>query len=772
MRKHIAIYLGLALVGCDEGDNELSDSTTVVEASTGSSWNDGLEAIARPAAPENISPYDFANGCYVMDMSFPDDDEPRWLKINEGGDGFVFSATNPADATPFFLKPADLGTYLFFDPEGAYLIGEELGLGRRSELLSDLILADDSFVSPAEWLLERSSHDEKRFQLKHRKEALFLGPMGLVEESADGGAVTLYPAEGCTAHPELSLDAEGTVTPSHFEDGSLFGIVDTHSHLLSNFGFGGAGLFHGAPFHRLGVAHALPDCEVFHGEEGRKDLFGFADERGGDFTTEDLIATFVTGMTPEFNHHTEGYPEFTQWPNAREAPSHQTQYYRWLERAWMGGLRLVIQHATSNSIICELMVGNAIQPTRYSCNDMVAVDRIIEETYAMERYIDAQNGGPGKGFFRVVTSPERAREVIGEGKMAVILGIETSNLFDCFSVPKAGFEVCDEAMVTAKLDDYYSRGVRVMFPVHKYDNHFSAGDGMRGMIELGNFINTGHPSSFTQDCIEGSPAVYDKGRVSFGGINEPRDNFFADPPHDMSTFIEDPLSTLLPFLDRFTEGSLSGDWCQTHGLTPLGEHLLREMMARGMLIEMDHFPQRAYDRAFEILKENDYPGVGTHGSNFDGKIYELGGVSRTGFRRCHDPDNPGGSLDNFRRRVEKISEQGGYPAEGFGFDLNGFAGAPGPRFGEKSGCDTPQSNPVTYPFTSYGGDVTFTEPRAGMRAFDFNEEGMVHIGLLPELIQDARNDGVSDEDLEMLFRSAEGYIRMWERAEARASAMP
>jgi hypothetical protein len=30
---------------------------------------------------------------------------------------------------------------------------------------------------------------------------------------------------------------------------------------------------------------------------------------------------------------------------------------------------------------------------------------------------------------------------------------------------------------------------------------------------------------------------------------------------------------------------------------------------------------------------------------------------------------------------------------------------------------------------------------------------------------------MSEEDLEALFRSAEGYIRMWEHAEERAEAM-
>src|SRR5690606_28193858 len=134
-----------------------------------------------------------------------------------------------------------------------------------------------------------------------------------------------------------------------------------------------------------------------------------------------------------------------------------------------------------------------------------------------------------------------------------------------------------------------------------------------------------------------------------------------------------------------------------------------EMMLRGMIVEVDHLPRRAYERAFELLVEADYPAVATHGTTYDGLVYELGGVSKTGIGRCSAPDRPGALGDRLRRRIELITEHGGYPAEGFGFDLNGFAGGPRPRFGEHSECTTPQANPVTYPFASYRGDVTFTE---------------------------------------------------------------
>jgi hypothetical protein len=127
-------------------------------------------------------------------------------------------------------------------------------------------------------------------------------------------------------------------------------------------------------------------------------------------------------------------------------------------------------------------------------------------------------------------------------------------------------------------------------------------------------------------------------------------------------------------------------------------------------------------------------------------------------------------LERLQERITLIEANGGYPAEGFGFDLNGFAGAPGPRFADGA-CPTEQTDPVTYPFTSVAGDIEFTEPVIGERTLDFNTEGLVHIGLLPELIEDARKDAVSEADLEPLFRSAEGYIRMWERAEARAGEL-
>lgn len=714
----------------------------------------------------------FALGCFAVAV----DESPTFLAASAAGDRFESTAPSEETAARFFMKPADLGVYLLFDQGEQYLTSDGTELLRTGELGSDTtlegdaVVVDDLFESGAEWALSLSENDPSAFHLRHTSSGNYLladGSLGSVDDAAD---VSFSAQDGCAPFPELTVDAEGEISPPEFDDGSLFGFVETHAHLFSNFAFGGGGIFHGGPFHRLGVEHALPDCTLVHGEDGRRDLLGFAFNDISDLALDDLVVALTTAMTPDFNHATEGYPTFTAWPDAHRSATHQVQYYKWLERAYLSGLRLLVQHATTNQALCDLIVGVGAQPARYSCNDMVAVDRIIEETYALERYIDAQEGGPGQGWFRIVTSPAEARQIIGDGKLAVVLGIETSNVFDCFLVPPDGFERCDEMTVLDKLDEYYERGVRVLFPVHKFDNAFSAGDGDKRIIDLGNFVQTGHFSNFGE-CDETVPTVFDKGSLNFPGLNMPREVYDSPPPNDLSGFGEDPIATLLPFIGLLQGPPLEGDFCQQAGLTPLGEFMLAEIMSRGIVLEVDHMPRLSYKRAFEILVENDYPAAGTHGLNNNGLLYELGGVSKSNFGRCRSATEQATMDDGFQERVQLMRDRGAFAAEGFGFDLNGFAGAPGPRFGENSVCDVEQTDPITYPFTSYAGDITFTEPRVGDRVLDFNTEGMVHLGLVAELIEDVRRDGVTDEELEPLFKSAEGYIRMWEKSEARGQAL-
>jgi hypothetical protein len=122
-----------------------------------------------------------------------------------------------------------------------------------------------------------------------------------------------------------------------------------------------------------------------------------------------------------------------------------------------------------------------------------------------------------------------------------------------------------------------------------------------------------------------------------------------------------------------------------------------------------------------------------------------------------------------------------------GSDFNGIAGHTGPRFGSDAcGGWEPvrsydrevervkqevQKNQVAYPF-SLPGFGTFDRQQTGLKQFDFNVDGLAHIGLLPDLVQDLTNIGLDSYYMDQLMCSAEQYIRVWEKAEAIATNSP
>src|SRR4030095_12636902 len=122
-----------------------------------------------------------------------------------------------------------------------------------------------------------------------------------------------------------------------------------------------------------------------------------------------------------------GSPLFNGWPTFRST-IHQQVYYKWLERAWRGGLRLMGQLAVTNEALCT---GSKHLRGTDCTNEMAPVDAQIQATYDFQTYVDSISGGAGMGWFRIVKTPAEARQVISDGKMAVVLGIEVANLFNC-----------------------------------------------------------------------------------------------------------------------------------------------------------------------------------------------------------------------------------------------------------------------------------------------------------------------------------------------------
>src|SRR3989442_1574071 len=109
-------------------------------------------------------------------------------------------------------------------------------------------------------------------------------------------------------------------------------------------------------------------------------------------------------------------------------------------------------------------------------------------------------------------------------------------------------------------------------------------------------------------------------------------------------------------------------------------------------------------------------------------------------------------------------------AVAFGSDFNGLAGEPAPRFGPDACAGeslADQGAPFAYPFRAHGTSVDMDRSEAGSRSspFDFNYDGLAHIGMYPDFINDLKTIGLTDADLTPLCNSAGAYVTMWEKAE-------
>ncbi|MEU5811773.1 discoidin domain-containing protein [Streptomyces sp. NPDC047718] len=541
--------------------------------------------------------------------------------------------------------------------------------------------------------------------------AVGLGPVtGAAAEPAAGAAGTAAaPAETGwwvpTARP--GQDSQINVTGEPFKgtdaQGRVRGFVDAHDHIMSNEGFGGR-LICGKPFSELGVADALKDCPE-HYPDGTLAIFDFI-TKGGDG-----------------KHDPDGWPTFKDWP-AHDSLTHQQNYYAWIERAWRGGQRVLVNDLVTNGVICSVYFFKD-----RGCDEMTAIRLEAQKTYDMQAYIDRMYGGPGKGWFRIVTDSAQARDVIQQGKLAVILGVETSEPFGCKQI--LDISQCSREDIDRGLDELYRIGVRSMFLCHKFDNALCGvrfDEGALGTaINVGQFLSTG---TFwkTEQC--------------------------TGPQHDNPIGLAAAPAAQKELPAGVSVPSYAADArCNTRGLTELGEYAVRGMMKRKMMLEVDHMSVKAAGRALDILETESYPGVISSHSWMDQgwleRLYKLGG-----FATAYMGGAEGFSTEAKRNAALRDKYGVGY---GFGTDMNGVGGWPGPR-----GADAP--NPVRYPYRSTDGGSLIDRQTTGQRTWDFNTDGAAHYGMVPDWIEDIRNVG-GQEVVDDLFQGAESYLRTWGASE-------
>lgn len=694
--------------------------------------------------------FSLANQCYAMSSSA----SGNYL-VKDANGSHQASAPTPELGTAYYFKPSALGKYMVYSSDEFLM--------QSPSTSAQPVSSARAFGDDIEWALMENAGFDGSFTLTNTASGLVLAEDAdsgqLVISQADSGsanqAFNFTPVNGCTAFPEIGTSSQGdtfTANPNQ----PVKGFADVHNHITATTFLGGA--HHGTPHHRFGVTEAVGSCEANHGQDGRLDL----------------VANLFAG-TPEATHDVVGWPTFNDWP-AYNSLTHEGLYYKWFERAYKAGLRIFVTNLVENETLCTLVTQakNAQNQTMNfapppvlgsedsPCNEMnSAIDQIAYAKDLVD-YVDAQEGGPGKGWLRIVTSPEQAREVIPQGKLAMVLGIEISHLFNC-NITTAGPN-CSKEKIDAELDRLYDLGVRQMFPIHEFNNAFGGNGIFDGaVLNLGNFYDTG---AFweTYDCP--------------GGENNYEDYILREPGAVMTSVPglgNDPLTSQIiannPGILPLYPTDENRRQCNKLGLTELGKYAFQRMMEKGIIIEVDHLELSIKGDIIDMAERQSpaYPLVSTHGAH--------GGITKEQVKRIIDA---GGLVypyqgtanswnDTFKELSQFKSDKYDF-AIGYGADTNGLGSQAGPR-----GADRPQ---IQYPFTLFEGSdwkgvfnsnvdpVVFDQQVSGERIFNANSEGQAHYGLKADWVEELRLEG-GNEALKALYNSAEVYIQMWERTNAK-----
>ena len=632
-----------------------------------------LLALSGPASGSSGSTYAFANRCYAVSSVIAH----RFLTGAETG--YRASAGRRAAAMPFYFKPTALGVYMLQDRGGKLV---SVGSGSA-------VVPTDTPGPAAAWADVHTGGGTFALRATAGGGWLTIDPRGAVTTASapsSGDRLRFVATTGCRAFPEAALGTAGVARSALYPDGTVYGYADPHLHITADYRAGGL-VISGENFDPFGIAVALGNDAVVHGPDGRLDITG------------NLLRT----GKPTGTHDTHGWPTFVGWP-VFDTYTHQQVYYRWLQRAWMGGLRLTTAQLVEDQPLCE------IEPRRsHSCDETATIELELAELHSLENYVDAQSGGPGKGWLRLVTNPWQARRVIQQGKLAMLVGVESSELFGCGERFDAG--TCTRADVDRGLALYRRLGISGFFIAHWIDNAFAGAALMPGAT--GTFI------SAMQVQQTGLP-------------------FETSPCPEVG----------------------QGTMCNSKGLTALGAYLVQRMMDHHMLIEMDHLSERARLQVLALAEARDYPVVSSH-TNTGGiwtpsnlrRLYALGGFATA------RPDHAaalGQDILSFRPYRHK----GQLLGVGLGTDTGGFNASPGPD-------PSAAARPLRYPFKAYGSGVLFYCELTGTHKFNLNTQGVAQYGQYPDLLAYMRQQPGGLEASRILFHSAEAYLEMWQRAEQR-----
>ncbi len=578
---------------------------------------------------------------------------------------------------------------------------------------------------------------------------------------------------------------------------AIHGYVDLHTHPMSHLGFGGKAVY-GAPDvdilmpagtlrcnssakRAASMTEALESCNSAHGGWG-------LDNTCGDYVRAAIIRL---GLDKDFrgnlpfdqnlhgDHQHAGYPLFPAWPH-HSSILHQQMWWEWLKRARDGGLRVMVALTVNSETLAELLNGNA------PYDDKSVADLQIDE---MKHFV-----GRHRDFMEIAESAADVRRIAGEGRIAIILGMEVDKLgnFGKPGVPT------NEAAVRAEIGRLYAMGIRYVFPIHLIDNAFGGTAVYDMMFNFANKhqngafydVETDRSIGYSVNAVDGAFGLANAAIVGLhatltglGELPAPciNDASCLPPPGKVRCCgsYQSILNILRPSPELDVYATIAPGHVNRKGLSTLGAVAIDELMRRGMIIDVDHMSEHALRDTLALARafRGGYPLVMGHngvrppaGSERGAppdvveSILGAGGMLGIGTAK-HTPQ----TFISEHARVGQLFAPTAYPAGAvaLGTDVNGFERLP------RNNCTTDlasQSQQFYARFFANSGITTRSAKPAGGGVFDYIVDGGVsHYGLMPEFLFDVKTHRDGDVVHTDLMKSAEYFVTMWSTIEARAA---
>ena len=720
-----------------------------------------------------VSEYDLAHGCFTLLA------DGKEVRLAEGNGTFTTGTGTPAY---FRMQPTGLARYAFYDQNNAFLTGA----AAEGVPPSSAVTAEAAPTDGADWTFTKVGAGEYNATVGGR--SLALGSGGELAMADAPALLTFKALTGgeCAAYPEMPVDIGQTYSGP--AGGELIGYADIHAHMSmgsdmsdgsGDRGPSAGGVMYGHAVDRFGVAEALKDCSVMHGEGGS--------------TTAELVLD--GGPDP---HDTIGWPTFVDWP-AKDSQLHQQMYWKFVERSWRAGQRLMVLHGTSIEALCDVAKKSS-GDKQADCTDMGVGLGQVAYGHDMQDYIDAQYGGPGKGWFRVVKDPAEAEAVIRAGKMAVVPGLEFSNIFKCnvtYTGPRGAdndgdpaTEVvgCTPETIDQQIEEAWDKGVRGIFLYHDVD---SALGGTGIFSPVLNLVNNYGTKDFwkTYSCDDAD------GKWAKGGAGLDNGYFYGAGAEQLGAGDYAPLLAN-PIGAELLGGAAGtfpiyppGNQCNNRFMTKLGEYALAAAMKKGFVLDIDHaeisIKQDMLDEGAKTTPA--YPMISAHGGHggfTNAQVLQMlkqGGIMYPGMIN-------GREYVGFYNKVEGIwsqmsaDEKQRYPiAVGYGADQNGLANQPGPRGGDGV-VPVDYATATLFRGTGWSGKFNalpavkvdkLTVPASG-KSWNVDEVGVAHYGMVPDVVEQIRLEANGETKyLDGFYRSADAYVRLWKQTlEASANRPP